>query len=337
MAAAEPIGVGVLGAADIAWRRTLPSLERCDLLRLVAVASRTPDKARHFADRYGCAAVHGYERLLERADVQAVYLPLPNAMHEEWADLALQAGKHVLVEKSLTVDSAAAAKLAATAEAGGLAFMENFAFLRHTQHERVRDLVADGAIGTLHSFSASFGIPSADPALIRYSRELAGGALRETGCYTVRAAQLFLGEDLRVLGANLRYDQAGGVDIAGSALLGDGAGATAQCDFGLAHAYRNTYAIWGSAGRIEVDWAFTPGPDTRPVLRLHRADSKQEWTLPAMDQFLGALTTFAEACADPAGHREHAAEAVGQAGLMESVVQHAAIRERRSGSDHADA
>ncbi|MEV2243868.1 Gfo/Idh/MocA family oxidoreductase [Streptomyces sp. NPDC049970] len=320
MTDAEPLGIAVLGAADIAWRRTLPAVGRCQGLRLVAVASRTPEKARTFAERFDCDAVTGYERLLAREDVQAVYIPLPNALHEEWAEAALRAGKHVLVEKSLSADGAAALKLARTARERGLAFMENFAFLHHTQHRTVADLVAEGAIGTPQLFSASFGIPRGDDGLIRYSRGLAGGALRETGCYPVRAAQLFLGADVQVIGSRLRFDADLGVDMAGSALLADAAGVTAQCDFGLDHAYRNTYAVWGSEGRIELDRAFTPPPDARPVLRLLRADHREERVLPAADQFLGAVTAFASACADPAARESHTDDAVRQAALLESVV-----------------
>ncbi|MFJ3594710.1 oxidoreductase [Streptomyces sp. CB02488] len=321
MSDTERTGIAILGAADIAWRRTAPALLRCPALRVVAVASRTPDKARAFADRFGIEAVTGYQRLLEREDIQAVYIPLPNALHEQWADAALRAGKHVLVEKSLTASTAAAAGLARTARERGLAFMENFAFLHHTQHDRVRELVAEGAIGTPRVLTASFGIPRTDGELIRYSRELAGGALRETGCYPIRAARLFLGTDIEVVGARLRYEEDGGCDMAGSVLLADGAGVTAQCDFGLDHAYRNTYALWGSEGRIEVDWAFTPPPDTRPLLRLRRGDHAEEWTLPAADQFLRAVSAFARACADPAAHTSHADDAVRQASLIESVLE----------------
>lgn len=327
MSDAEPTGIGVLGAADIAWRRTIPALLGCPGLRLVAVASRTPDKARTFADRFGCDAVTGYERLLAREDVQAVYIPLPNALHEQWAHAALLAGKHVLVEKSLTASAEAASDLARTARERGLAFMENFAFLHHTQHERVRALVAEGAIGTPRVFTASFGIPRADRELIRYSRALDGGALRETGCYPVRAAQLFLGADIEVLGARLGYEEDGGCDMTGSVLLADGAGLTAQCDFGLDHAYRNTYALWGSEGRIEVDWAFTPPPDKQPRLRVSRGQHTEELTLPAADQFLRAVSAFAGACADPAARAPHAADAVRQAALLESVLKLAGIPE----------
>ena len=186
-------------------------------------------------------------------------------------------------------------RLADTARAAGLALVENFAFLDHPQHGWVRDRIAEGAIGDVRTVSASFGVPRADPALIRYRRELAGGALRETGCYPGRLAGSLLGPDVEVAGARLRYDPDGGVDISGSALLADAAGVTAQCDFGLAHAYRNTYAVWGSTGRIEVDWAFTPPPETRPVVRLLRADTVTEHRLPAADQFLRMVNGFAEA------------------------------------------
>ncbi|EST21277.1 hypothetical protein N566_27525, partial [Streptomycetaceae bacterium MP113-05] len=163
----RPIGVGILGAADIAWRNAIPAVRRCDGLRPVAVASRDAAKAQRFADRFDCEPVDAYERLLERDDVQAVYIPLPNSLHEEWARAALRAGKHVLVEKSLTVSADAARQLADLAKTRGLAFMENFTFLAHPQHQEVRKLVADGAIGTPQTFSASLGIPRGHRELIR--------------------------------------------------------------------------------------------------------------------------------------------------------------------------
>ncbi|MFC4533196.1 Gfo/Idh/MocA family protein [Sphaerisporangium dianthi] len=319
MSPGEPLAVGVLGAADIAWRRTAPAIERCDGLRLAAVASRTGEKASAFAARFGCEAVTGYERLLERDDIQAVYVPLPNALHERWAAEALSAGKHVLVEKSLTARAGPAAALAEAARARGLALMENFAFLHHAQHGQVRELVAAGAIGTPRGFAASFGIPRGDRSLIRYRPELDGGALLEVGTYTVRAAQLYLGADAEVAGAVLVRDPETGVDVAGSALLADGRGLTAQCDFGMDHSYRCTYAVWGSEGRVSLDWAFTPPPGERPVLRIERGRTREERPLPADDQFLRMVTAFADACADPAGHGEHGADVVRQARLLEEI------------------
>lgn len=323
MSSGDPLTIGVLGAADIARRRTVPAIVASGRFRLVAVASRTADRAAAFAAEFGCEAVTGYARLLERDDVQAVYVPLPNALHEHWTAEALAAGKHVLVEKSFTARAASAAALAGTAAARGLVLMENFAFVHHAQHARVRELVGQGAIGTPRAVAASFGIPRADRSLIRYRPDLDGGALLEVGTYTVRAARLFLGADAEVAGARLLRDPETGVDIAGSALLADGRGLTAQCDFGLDHSYRCSYAVWGSEGCVSLDWAFTPPPGERPRLWLERGREREERLLPADDQFLRMVTAFADACADPAGHSGLGADAVAQARLLEDIRRRA--------------
>jgi dTDP-3,4-didehydro-2,6-dideoxy-alpha-D-glucose 3-reductase len=315
------IGLGVLGAADIARRRTLPAVTKCSRLRLKAIASRDAGKARAFTEEFGGEPVIGYHEVLERDDVQAVYIPLPNSLHEEWVRAALLAGKHVLVEKSFSASRAAAGELAALARSRGLALMENFAFLHHTQHEQVGELIARGVIGETRALSASFGIPRTDAGLIRYRADLAGGALRETGCYPVRLAQLHLSDQLRVVGAHLWPEKDGGVDMAGSVLLADEQGRTAQCEFGLDHAYRNTYAVWGSRGRIEVEWAFTPPPGHAPRIRLQRGDDREERVLSPADQFLRAVTAFADACTDSGAREKCATAAVNQAGLLESIVE----------------
>ncbi|MEV7546094.1 Gfo/Idh/MocA family oxidoreductase [Streptomyces sp. NPDC089915] len=314
--------IGVLGCADIAARRTIPAV-RAAGLRLTAVASRTGEKARAFGERFAVEAVTGYERLLERDDVDAVYLPLPIALHERWATAALEAGKHVLVEKAATATGAAARRLTALAADRGLLLMENFTFLRHTQHAEVRRLVAEGAIGRPRLFTGEFGFPLADRSTIRHHPELGGGSLLDAGCYPVRAAQLFLGDDVSVLGSTLGMDPEAGVDVAGTALLADADGLAAQCSFGFAHAYRNTYALWGESGRISLSWAFTPPAGTRPVLRIERQDHVEERTLAADDQWANALRHFADLTARPAGHAREHERIVRQAALLEAVAARA--------------
>ncbi|MFD0386223.1 Gfo/Idh/MocA family protein [Streptomyces stramineus] len=113
------LGVGVLGCAAIAQSRTIPALIADPLVRLVAVASRTGEKARAVADRFGCAAVTGYGALLKRRDIEAVYVPLPPALHTEWIGKALAAGKHVLAEKPLALNRTEAATLVSAARTDG--------------------------------------------------------------------------------------------------------------------------------------------------------------------------------------------------------------------------
>ena len=315
-------GIGVIGCADIAVRRALPAIRESPF-DLVAVASRSQEKAKGVATAYGCEAVAGYDRLLELPGVDAVYVPLPNSEHAEWARRALSAGKHVLIEKPAVPSEETARALVALAEERGLLVMENFAFLRHPQHDRARALLADGAIGELRAYNGVFGIPPTDPRGIKYQAELGGGALWEVGCYPVRAAQEYLGPPTQVLGAGLRFDPELGVDVSGVALLRDADGVTANCSFGLSHGYRSTYDLWGSEGRLTLEWAFTPSREARPVLRLEQKDRETRILAPASDQFLGVFTAFHDAVRDPAARPAHHHELVRQAGLMARIRAHA--------------
>jgi NDP-hexose-3-ketoreductase len=262
-------------------------------LTIVAVASRDREKAARFAARFDAEPVHGHRALLERDDLDAVYLPLPTGLHHEWAARALRAGKHVLCEKPLATNLVAATELVELAAKSELVLRENFMFLHHGQHRRIRELVDAGAIGELRTFTAAFGIPPLPATDVRYDKELGGGALLDVGVYPIRAAQLFLGSGLRVAGAVL--GSGSGVDVAGSALLTSEAGVTAQLSFGFQHHYRNAYELWGSAGRIVLDRAFTPPGDWTPTVRVERPDGVEELTLPAEDQFRAVTAAFARA------------------------------------------
>ncbi|MEU2287226.1 Gfo/Idh/MocA family oxidoreductase [Streptomyces sp. NPDC013178] len=298
---ATPVRLGVLGCASIAWRRTLPAAVAEPLLWVVAVASRDPDKAGRFARHFGCEAVRGYEELLGRDDVDAVYIPLPVALHARWIEAALRAGKHVLAEKPLAEDAATADRLVSLARSRGLLLAENYMFTYHTQHEAVRRLVAGGAIGELRAFFAAFTIPRLPPDDIRNQRQLGGGALLDVAGYPIRAAELFLGDGLEVTGAVLRYDPVTKVDTGGAALLRTPSGVTAQITFGIENAYRSSYELWGSTGRIGVDRAFTPPPDHRPVVRVETQDGTEESVLDADDQFARVVRAFARGVLDGTG------------------------------------
>jgi predicted dehydrogenase len=294
--AGPPVRVGVLGCADIARRRILPAIAELPDLELAAVASRDPDQAAKVSGDHGCAAVTGYQRLLdERDDVDAIYVPLPTALHARWAERALLAGRHVLVEKPLAIEPARAQQVVALARARGLVLMENFMFLHHRQQAEVRRLLGNGAIGELRSMSADFGIPPRPPGDIRYVAELGGGAVLDQGVYPLRLAQYFLGPDLTVVGACLRHDPAYGVDVGGAVLLVSPGGATAQLTFGMDHGYRSSYRLWGATGQLVVDRAFTPPPSHRAIVMVTTPAGGREVSLEPDDQASNTLRAFARA------------------------------------------
>jgi D-xylose 1-dehydrogenase (NADP+, D-xylono-1,5-lactone-forming) len=173
---------GVLSTAGIG-RLAIEAARTADHAEFVAVASRDAARARAFAGELGLEAGFGsYEELLASSQVDAVYVPLPVAMHTEWTVEALEAGKHVLCEKPLATSAADAARCFDAAEAAGRHCVEGLMYRHHPQTTLARKLVADGAIGRLATVRAalSVSVPAGD---IRRSVELGGGAPGDLGCY----------------------------------------------------------------------------------------------------------------------------------------------------------
>ena len=314
---AQVVRFGILGCSSVARRRSIPALLAHPGATLAAVASRDPEKAEAVAAESGCAAT-GYDELLARDDVDAVYLPLPTALHVPWGLKVLAAGKHLLLEKPSATTADGARQLVRAAAERGLVLRENFTFLHHAQHGTVARLLAEGRLGRLRSFSGAFCFPPLPATDIRYDAALGGGSLLDAGVYPIRAAQLLLGDDLTVAGTSLRVDGRTGVDVAGHALLVSAAGVLADVKFGFEHTYGASYTLWGSAARLTVDRAFTPQATWQPVLRIDEQDHAEEHVLPAGDQWRDAIASFTAAVA--AGHHAgHPAEAAGLRSMVRTV------------------
>ncbi|MFF5448594.1 Gfo/Idh/MocA family protein [Streptomyces sp. NPDC012888] len=318
-AAGPVLRLGVLGCAEIARRRMLPAMAAHPAVELRAVASRSAARAAAAAAPYGARPVTGYERLLADPEVDAVYLPLPAALHAEWVGAALDAGKHVLAEKPLTLEPARTRALLERARALGLVLRENVMFVHHGQHAVVRRLLADGAIGEPRSLHAAFTVPAPADGDIRYDPGLGGGCLADIGLYPVRAAVHLLGPELDVAGAVLSSAPGRRVETSGAALLRRADGVVAQLSFGMEHAYRSRYEVWGSEGRITVDRAFTPAADHRPALLLERASGTETLALPAEDQVAASVGAFAAAVRGLPGGPADEAALLAQADLLSSI------------------
>ncbi|MGC3001260.1 Gfo/Idh/MocA family protein [Streptomyces sp. G35A] len=295
MTAAEErtVRLGALGTSSIAWRRVLPTVLRTPGLRLTAVAGRTDAKTRRFAEQFGCAAETDVTALLDRPDIDAVYVSTPTGLHRRFTEQALLAGKHVLVEKPIGVDAAEARRLCALAEERDLVLRENFMFPHHPQHAYVRDLLETGRLGRPASFHGAFCIPPLPRDDIRHDARLGGGALLDVGVYPLRAASLLLGPGLQVAGATLRVRASDGLDLSGQALLVSPSGVLAQLAFGFEHAYASTYTVWGDRARVTVTRAFTPPPAHQPLVVVEEQDRQEHLHLPAADQLRLLLEAFA--------------------------------------------
>lgn len=239
----------------------------------------------------------------------------------------LDAGKHVLVEKPLTAGYEDTGRLIDQARSRGLVLLENYMFLYHSQHTVVRKALAEDVIGELRGFSSAFTIPPKPVGDIRYQRDVGGGAFLDFGGYPVRAAQYFLGGDLKVVGAVFRHHRSRGVVMSGSVLLSTPEGVPARLTFGMEHSYRNTYSLSGSTGRIILDRAFTPPETYQPVMRVERQDHHEQFVLPADHQFANVIDTFVDAVLGDRGIREQQEGSLRQAALIEEIRKNALLVE----------
>ncbi len=259
----ERVRWGVMSTARIAREKVVPGMLGARNVEVVAIASRSLDRARASAAELRIPRAHGsYEALLADADVDAVYVPLPNALHVEWSIRALEAGKHVLCEKPLGMNAADAERLARAASGRPeLKVMEAFMYRFHPQWIFAKRLVDEGAIGQLLQVHSHFSYYKLDPDNIRNQPEAGGGGLMDIGCYDVSLARYLFGEEpLRVIAA-VDLDPTLGVDRLVSALLdfSGGRSATFSCATQLWPHQRAE--AFGSHGRVELEIPFNAPQD----------------------------------------------------------------------------
>ena len=283
--------IGVLGCANIAKRSVIPAIKNIDDFELVAIASRTLTKAKEFAIEFNCEAIEGYQNLIDRKDIDVIYMPLPTGLHEEWVMKSLEGDKHILIEKSLAMNYESAHRMVDFARQKGLLIMENFMFLYHGQHQFVKDLINKGEIGEVRCFRSSFGFPPLDSSNFRYNVALGGGALLDAAAYTVRASQLFLGSDIWVEAATLNNMESE-VDLFGGAYLKSDNGLFSEVAFGFDNFYQCNYEVWGSKGKIIAQRAFTPGAEFIPTITLEQQGEVFNYEIEAENHFINILNEF---------------------------------------------
>lgn len=249
------IRFGILGAAGITPMALIEPAQDNPDVSLVAVAARDRARAEAFAAEHGIERVlDSYDDVLADPDVDTVYIPLANAQHAPWTAKALQAGKHVLVEKPFASNAEEAAEVKAVADAHpDLVVMEAFHYRYHQLMETVLELVRGGAVGDLVDVSATFNINLPDRTNIRYNYELAGGATMDLGCYCLHFMRTVVGEEPTVLSASVRPSTDPRVDEALTAELSFPGGVTGTLSNSLLEDEEVQAAtVTGTTGRIEV-------------------------------------------------------------------------------------
>jgi predicted dehydrogenase len=209
----EPVRWGILGAANFAFEHMAPAILLARGADLVALATADPAKAARFRELSPRIAIHrSYDDLLADPGIDAVYVPLPNHLHVDWALKALEAGKHVLVEKPLCLKAGDFDAVIAARDRTGLLAAEAFMIVHHPQFSRARQIVQGGGIGRLVHVDVTFTYDNADaPGNIRNRPETGGGGLPDIGVYAFGSVRHVTGaEPVAITHADVRFEN--GVD-----------------------------------------------------------------------------------------------------------------------------
>lgn len=316
------IRIGIICPSEIAFRRFMPALKKAESdIVFAGIGYASPEewfgnisnvptqaikeqqdreraKAQTFIDAFGGKIYPGYKALIESSDVDAIYLPLPPALHYKWAKLALEYGKHVFVEKPSTTCLADTESLIEIASKKSLALHENYMFVFHDQLKALDEVVKSGEIGDVRLYRISFGFPMRAKNDFRYNKALGGGALLDAGGYTMKYANYLLGDTAKVVTAQVNNIEGFEVEMFGSCTMVNDEGITAQLAFGMDNDYKCEVEIWGSKGTITSNRILTAPEGFIPAYNIKKNQEYETRSLPADDAFLKSIIRFVDCVKD---------------------------------------
>ena len=287
---------GVLGVSGHYRLRCSAPLRRAEGLEMVAVASRSQERAAAAAREFGMATGYGsYQALLDDTSIDAVYIPLPNHMHLEWIKKAADAGKHILCEKPLGLNAAEVQEATDYAEKKGVLLMEAFMYRLHPQWIRARELVQIGEIGPLTTVQGHFFYNNKDPKNIRNRPEAGGGGILDIGCYAVSSARFLMDAEPQRVVSLVEMDPDFGVDRLASGILDFGGGRQATFTVGTQTYSQQKVQAFGTKGTVRVELPFNAFPDVPLSVHVETGiDHRTIATGPA-DQYQLQFEAFSQA------------------------------------------
>lgn len=288
---------GILSTANIGTQKVIPAIQLAENCEVTAICSRNVATAQKAAARLGIAKAYGsYEELLADEEIDAIYNPLPNHLHVSWTIKALEAGKHVLCEKPIGLDTAEAIHLKEmAARYPNLKVMEAFMYRFHPQWVKVKQMVDEGAIGELKTVQSFFSYFNADPQNIRNKADIGGGALMDIGCYCIQFPRFLFGAEPEKVVGLIDRDPKMKTDRIASALLdfGNGLSSSFTCSTQM-QSYQRAQVV-GTKGRIEIEIPVNAPPAGTTKVTLFSGNETTEMLFGPIDQYTLQAEAFANA------------------------------------------
>jgi xylose dehydrogenase (NAD/NADP) len=322
-AAAGVVRWGVLSTANIGRAAVNPAIQASKNGRLVAVASRDASTAKAFAEAHGIPESEGsYQALLDRDDIDAVYIPLPNSLHREWTIRAAEAGKHVLCEKPLALSAAECRDMEAAAREHGVKLMEAFMYRFHPRFRSLIELVRDGRIGQTAAVRSAFTFRLRSADNIRLDPDLGGGALMDVGCYCVNVSRTVVGEEPESAQATATWTVRG-VDQRLTGVLRFPGGAVAHFDCALDVERNEVFEVAGTDGSLRVPAAFLPGTADVEIEESRGREGAARHVIAGADEYRLMVEHFADCVLHDREPRYGVAEAAANLRAIEALYRSA--------------
>lgn len=336
--------IGVICPSEIAYRRFMPALKQIKEFDFIGIATYSSIerfghkdlneeeiiqlnnekcKATKFIDEYGGKLFSSYEEIVSSEEIEALYIPLPPALHYRWAKQALENGKHVLVEKPSTINCKQTEELVNIARKNNVALHENYMFVFHKQIEQIKRMVEDKQIGDVRLSRVYFGFPRRASTDFRYNKELGGGALIDAGGYAIRLATMMLEGKSKIRYAQMNYIDEFDVDLYGSGALSDSKGNVIQIAYGMDNGYKCELEIWGSTGSVYSGRILTAPVGFIPTVTLTTAEGTRKIELSSDDTFKKSIEYFMKCILDQELREEEFHKMIAQAKLVDEYKEKA--------------
>jgi len=295
---------GILSTAKIGKEHLIPAIVNASNASLTAISSRKLSNAKKLADHFGAPIAFGsYEEMLASEEIDAVYIPLPTSHHIEWSIKAANAGKHVLCEKPVSLKAKDIKKLISARDKNKVIVSEAFMVTYHPQWQKVKDLLAKGAIGTLRHIDASFTYFNTDPKNMRNMPELGGGALPDIGVYPTVAARFATGLEPERVQASVEFDPKMKTDRYAN-ILAEFPGFNMTFYVSTQMGNRQTMVFHGDKGFIELSAPFNSNLYEGDEVRVHNSGHNETkvFRFTGVNQYVLEIEAFARAVA---GKKQH--------------------------------
>lgn len=318
----EELNWGILSTARIGEKAVIPAIRMIKNNHVLAVASRELTRATAFAAKLEIPKAYGsYQELLNDPGVKAVYIPLPNSEHKEWTLKALEAGKHVLVEKSFAMNADEAQEMVSSALEHGLILMENFMYRYHPRFEKIIEMMRKGELGKLKFIHSSFSWNLTNPDDIRLSANLGGGTLLDIGTYCVNFQRQLAGREPKAVSCRT-YQGNTPVDLTAVGSMSFGEQLETQFFASFAAVGQQYTRIVGTEGVLEIQRPFNTNNENTEAF-LTKGNDTKKLNFKSENDYKALLEHFYQVVISRESPRFPLSDAVNQMLVLETLAKSA--------------